>query len=82
MKPSKLPWACDAPLVQEWMRAIGDELKLVQEATTVSMVRDTEEIKHRAPPPPPPKTSVRQRRDVNSEDPIRLVMFLGHWGHT
>ncbi|KAL2901374.1 3-methyl-2-oxobutanoate hydroxymethyltransferase [Bienertia sinuspersici] len=78
MKPSK--FSCDAPLVHEWKRVIGDELKLVHEAAMVSMVRDTDEdVKHRAPP----SSSARQKLNTyNNQNNNRVIMFLGPWSHT
>ncbi|KMS97608.1 hypothetical protein BVRB_5g125770 [Beta vulgaris subsp. vulgaris] len=77
MKPSK--FSCDAPLVHEWKRVIGDELKHVHEAAMVSMVRDTEDIKHCVPP----SSSARRKLNMyNNEDPLRVIMFLGPWSHT
>ncbi|CAO2837991.1 unnamed protein product [Amaranthus hypochondriacus] len=82
MKPSKL--SCDAPLVHEWKRVIGDELKIVHDAAMVSMVRDTGDLKHLRVPS---SSTVRRKLNIhnnhnNNEDPIRVIMFLGPWSHT
>lgn len=79
MKPQ--PISCESPAIHECKRVVGGRLRQVFQATTTvvddsnksldseSKVYYTENVK-------------RTNHRVNTEDPIRTIMFLGSWSHT
>ncbi|KAL4558847.1 hypothetical protein LXL04_037051 [Taraxacum kok-saghyz] len=81
MKPQHI--SSDTSVIHDCKRMVGERFRQAFQATTIvvddnkrSGISDTERRVLNA------KEVKRKNRRVNTEDPIRTIMFLGSWSHT